>query len=318
MTDEQDAADSARRAWYDVLGVDPDDGREEIIAALQSMATEGEAWHEVVGVPLDASRTDIVEALQRASGQARDDIADDIAQVVQHQAAMLQPAAESGGGAQLSHEMKQLVRHEYGQESRSLRLTDALKKAVLVGSIGLIPLACLDVDLLGPPLVTSARAESPLSRCVSALPTVADLLKSFPARERDRLLSMPPQSPAESEVLPELRQLFASEDDLSKFDDDVTTDGFDASTGRVWCSVTRVTDTARYIEFAKRLVALIEKTRPGELAATQQLQIFILAAPQMLATGAIRPLARTRHRYIVQEASGGILVTVLNKDIQWR
>ncbi len=58
---------AGRMPWYELLGVYPDDGREEIIAALEREARDGETWYEAINVSPDATRREIVHALRRGA-----------------------------------------------------------------------------------------------------------------------------------------------------------------------------------------------------------------------------------------------------------
>jgi hypothetical protein len=70
---------------HELLGVHPDDGREEIIDALEGEARDGETWYDAINVPPDATRREIVEALRREFERLEDAVDDEIGDLV-HQA----------------------------------------------------------------------------------------------------------------------------------------------------------------------------------------------------------------------------------------
>jgi len=74
-----------RMQWYELLGVHPDDGREEIVAALEREAREGETWYEAIDVSPYATRREIVDALRREFEHAVDAIDEEIGEVVREE-----------------------------------------------------------------------------------------------------------------------------------------------------------------------------------------------------------------------------------------
>lgn len=155
-----------------------------------------------------------------------------------------------------------------------------------------------------------AQSSDFMKRCMAALPTVSSILSILPENAAEQL-RLDPDSQAKRDVQ-ELIETF-KDLNISHFENDVTVDNVDQNIGSILCSVTRVTDMSKLATFAQKQVALSEKyglpVGPSTMAMAR-------GGHALIRTGQLAPINRTRHRYIVQDSSGGLRVTVLNKQME--
>jgi hypothetical protein len=151
--------------------------------------------------------------------------------------------------------------------------------------------------------IAPSIAADELARCVSALPTVAKLINPAPA-DIEQVKALP-DSPMTRGLLEYLESAKIAQP--ISFENDVVVDRVDDRTGSARCSVTSRTDVVMVVADAERLVAFANKYGVAVGPTTMALA---LQGSALIRAGQLQRISRMRRVYIVQQSSGGPVVTL--------